>query len=236
MDSKFEYQVSGTENCDGYGTHHFRNQYSKNIKTYACFSDFVLSTYWVPVVQGKPIDGQKGRYFWLDDRPGSNKSVMEGQKWRPGQPNGLHLQQCLGQRLINDEFLWADYPCTRQDVCTVCSVPAVQKYQLRGLGLFDHAYTLSWTMQQDKEIIVFEGESSSQLIWYPLKRRTELKNEQSNIAKAFEKDPFGLLSSQDGGKLLQWIFTNVCFVNMEFHFTNSSIFVCFCILCSSVMN
>ena len=42
MDSKFEYQVSGTEHCEGYVTHHFRNQYSKNIKTYACFSDLFL--------------------------------------------------------------------------------------------------------------------------------------------------------------------------------------------------
>ena len=168
-----------------------------------------VKEFWLPVVQGKPIDGLMGQYIWLDDRPGSNKSEALFQKWSEGQPNGLLYQQCVE----SSQNFWNDLECESVFRCSVCRIPIVQKYQLRGTGSFDREYYLSFNMQLSATKIIFEGQGLNKILWYPLDDITELVDPSENVIKTYNKSPFGLLGDHKSiiqhGYTDELVFTNV---------------------------
>ena len=178
--------------------------------------------YWIPIVQGQPAEHREGQYLWLDDRPGFNKSVMQELDWMTSQPNGELFQQCVelrkrGRGAENQgEFKLNDAEC-KEKKCSICKMPLVQQYLLRGSHDFDHEYRLSLNVQSDEKRIVFEGKGLSWIKWHPLKQKTELwdmADGNKTIAYTFNQTPFGLLKTvnrmQRGDeKQNRWTFTNV---------------------------
>ena len=169
------------------------------------------SRFWIPVVQGNPIEGKTGQYQWLDDRPGYNHSEMLFQKWTASQPNGFLYQKCVETH----HDAWNDLECESVKRCSVCIIPKVQKYLLRGpVGHFDQEYSLSFNMQLSTTRIVFEGQGLSRIIWYPLQRQTKLVNRKLNLTRIFDQNPFGLLGYHENilnrGYEDELVFTNVC--------------------------
>ena len=117
---------------------------------------------------------------------------------------------------ISGEYFWNDIGCSSYGLCSVCTVPVVQTFYLRGLRRkqvpkdIDTKYSLLMEMQTNKPNTVFEGQTGlSQITWYPLEKRTVLKRYDNEQVISGEKklemiqDPFGLLNDFD------WIFTNV---------------------------
>ena len=87
--------------------------------------------------------------------------------------------------------------------CSACNVKVAQTYFLRGPELYDQKYSLAAEMQKNITRVVFEGQGSSQIIWYPLKKMTKLvKPGDDSLTTYFDQNPFGLLKN---GYKLQWM-------------------------------
>ena len=164
-----------------------------------------VKRFWVPVKQGNPINGSANIYHWLDDRTATRKNVLKEFKWRKYEPNGLDIEKCV-EAHVNDRIeYWNDELCTSQR-CSICLMPRVQKYYLRGHHRFDHQYSLTMDLQQDAPKIVFEGVGSSQIIWNSdyiggidmtyIKQRDSKSNSGMTLEKIFSQKPFGLLKNK----------------------------------------
>ena len=110
--------------------------------------------FWIPIVQGNPIKGTKGQYFWIDDRPGFNHSTILKHNWYPSQPNGLLTQQCVMNYRTHLGWRWNDQWCGL-GLCSTCLMPLVQVYHLRGQSKFGQVYSLSWNMQSNNSLVTF---------------------------------------------------------------------------------
>ena len=51
-------------------------------------------------------------------------------------------------------------------------------------------------MQISNTKVVFEGQGSGQLIWYPMAERTEILDHADNFKMSYKQNPFGLLDPQ----------------------------------------
>ena len=167
--------------------------------------------FWIPVVLGAYTDDHMN---WVAD---SSTEVQDGDhNWARSQPNGDGIQHCVGVMEISGEYFWNDIDCSSYALCSVCTVPVVQTFYLRGLRQkqvpkdIDIKYSLLMEMQTNGPNTVFEGQRGlSQITWYPLEKRTVLKRyDNEQVISGEEKlemmqDPFGLLNNFD------WIFTNV---------------------------
>ena len=178
-----------------------------------CFSpDSGEIRFWIPVKQGQSVKGTNGQYLWLDDRPNSNGTVVQAQTWNTGQPNGLHIQQCVD---ASEQGNWYDMECEETKRCSVCVIPVAQIFRLRGQHNFEREYSLSFEMQKSTKRVIFEGlEQSSIVIWYPMEEKTELMDQEQNVTTTFYQNPFGLLGSRkdiirNDGYTDQLVFTNV---------------------------
>ena len=184
--------------------------------TYAIGDPSPVNNIWVPIVQGKALRDQEGQYFWLDDRNGKKRTVIEIMNWRTSQPNGENLQKCVElKKTLDGKDSLNDNVCSRQRF-SICKVPIVQKYLLRGMHNFDHEYTLSLTWQESEDEMIFDGREKSKMVWYPAKGKTELIASNGNVSTKFDQNPFGRLRirSQSSYAVAQlrsksWIFTNV---------------------------
>ena len=88
---------------------------------------------------------------------------------------------------------------------------------------FDHVYTLSLEMQFIQSEVVFEGQGQNQIIWYPLQRKTQIRNHDNpDSIVEFQKHPFGLLKHD--GEEHGLIFTNVRHLLTRTHFGNVAFF------------
>ena len=58
--------------------------------------------FWLPVIQGNPIRDTIGKYHWIDDRPASNKRVIESPNWMQSEPNGLQIERCVDAFEVSD--------------------------------------------------------------------------------------------------------------------------------------
>ena len=168
------------------------------------------TAFWIPIIQGGPVANKEGQFHWIDDRLGSNGSVVQLTNWLPGQPNGEWTQQCV--ELVGDtpsEQLWNDEYCYTKR-CSICTMPVVQTYRLRGLTMYDQEYTLSLNMQENKSRILFEGKKST-IDWLPFDGKLEVR-QRFNGDLTIEKyqGPFGLLKSEGHGNTTgNLVFTNV---------------------------
>ena len=149
-------------------------------------------------------------YKWVDDNDSRNRSETENQKWAESQPNGLGIDKCAVDYLNKD--LWYDTKCEYL-FCSLCTVPTVQTYLLRGSkekGL-DHEYSLAIETQKDNSKINFRGESFSKIVWHPLEKRTQIFQEGEESARiVLDQNPFGgFTEAIRQGKSKKWKFTNV---------------------------
>ena len=162
---------------------------------------------WIPVIQGQPIS--EDDYLWVDDRHDANKAVIQATNWADSQPNGFGFHECVHNG--NDSsgnYGWYDTDC--QGLwCTVCLIPPAQQFYLRGPDLFKHHFWLALDLYWNSSKVVFEGEGHSQMRWYPMIERTELKSNTNNdnLSLWFDTNPLGNLESLNNA----WIFTNVSF-------------------------
>ena len=166
-----------------------------------------LNKLWVPVRQGNLIDEDYGVYQWFDDRASSNQSIIQSPNWKQSEPNGLQIEQCVDA--FGDSKYWNDESCSSKR-CSVCRMPVVQTYYLRGPRIFDQVYSLLFNMQRTNSKIVFEGEGTSVIIWYPDEGQTQIKNYKMNYSVTFHKNPFGILQNENSPSRKTWIFTKVC--------------------------
>ena len=167
------------------------------------------STFWIPIIQGGPVANKEGHFHWIDDRLGLNGSVVQLTNWLPGQPNGELSQQCVEAETTSEQNLWNDEYCHVKR-CSICTMPLVQTYRLRGLTMYDQEYTLSLNIQENKSRILFEGKKST-IIWFPFDGTLEVR-QHFNGDLAIEKfqGPFGHLKSEEHGKTRgKLVFTNV---------------------------
>ena len=173
------------------------------------------SKLWIPVILGS-YSSDHGEYCWFDDRLRFEGNIIQKPNFPSSQPNGKGIDRCVGlMGKTKAEYFWNDRSCTDSPTCSACSIPVAQTYYLRGPDMFDHIYSLSWNMQtENSSEVIFEGQGSSQIVWYPLKERTEIKLLKGKRETfSFEQNPFGLLSNATTGngfeQLNQWVFTNV---------------------------
>ena len=161
-----------------------------------------------------------------DDRQGYNSSLITDAKWYPGQPNGLHFQPCVAvsSRQTGDPKQWCDLEC-RYPRCSVCQMPVVQTYLLRGPTHFDQVYALSLDMQLNGTYLLFEGTGTSRIVWHIFEEKTELMNYKLNISLTYAQRPFGLLSlplNNEPHGQHKWLFTNVRSVRLKTILLNSA--------------
>ena len=175
---------------------------------------------WIPVVM-ESYDTSKDVSTWVDDRPSANRSKIQFPQWAKSQPNSMGTSKCVSLLGDKDEYFWNDKDCEGVRACSACNVKVAQTYFLRGPELYDQKYSLAAEMQNNITRVVFEGQGSSQIIWYPLKEMTKLvKPGDDSSTTYFDQNPFGLL--KNGYKLqwgrwgtqkvkqnYRWIFTNV---------------------------
>ena len=172
------------------------------------------NNYWIPVVQGSALNSDEdGNYFWLDDRLHSNKTPINDPKWRKSEPNGLLSEKCVEITLISGKYYWNDQTCIELR-CSICRLPAVQTYYLRGQSLFDNKYLLILELQENPLKIRFEGTKNSWYYWYPLEDKTKLLDIRYNSTLTSKKNPFGKIKMENSETwewewTFQWIFTNV---------------------------
>ena len=94
--------------------------------------------------------------------------------------------------------------------CSVCKMPLVQTYRLRGSTTHDQEYILALNMQEKKSEILFEGKKST-ITWHTCNATLELKD-QSKTTTGFENyfGPFGKLKPESLEKSREnLVFTNV---------------------------
>ena len=163
---------------------------------------------WTPVVleSYSPKEG----YKWLDDRTSSRGKDIEALHWANSQPNGLGSEKCMAMVEQFGKPAWVDATC-QVPRCSICSIPYVQTYYLRGLSQkYGHEYYLSMIMNRNATKVVFEGDGSSQIIWYPLEKKSVVKsfnNDQTIKDITIEGNPFGILQAGKPNQIL--VFTNV---------------------------
>ena len=186
-----------------------------------------VKVFWMPVVQGNMINGQ---YQWLDNRRGFNDTPMTGLKWKRSEPNGLHTEPCVTAWLLDGEYLWNDESCHPLK-CSICDMPVIQTYWLRGPDLFDHKYLFSLDSQENSSKIRFEGVESSWIIWTPLKGHTQIMDMRYNYSTNFDHNPFGLTKPQKSisqKDCHQWVFTNVSSLESNLLYQQQLIYFFFC--------
>ena len=195
---EFPYTIGNSEKCKHLDKH------------------YDVDVFWLPIKQR--VQYENGEDQWVDDRQQSKEAVIQEPKWGKGEPNGFDFQQCV--QAIGQWDQWTDQFCTVL-TCSACNMPIVQTYRLRGPQLFDQVYSLLLNMQSSDTEIVFEGEGTSKIVWYPLEEKTVISNYKTNKTIEFRKDPFGILQSKEGVSTNKWKFTNVSFIfifKMQIHF------------------
>ena len=192
-----------------------------------CLKGGTVKEFWMPVVQGSLVEDQ---YLWLDDREGYNITTpMTSLNWKKSEPNGLHAEPCVSALLLDGEYLWNDDRC-HTPKCSICDMPVIQTFRLRGPNLFDHEYLLSLDMQKNSSSIRFEGVESSWIIWDPLEEKTKIMDIRYDYSTHFDKNPFGLIKpktsiSPKEFNPHQWVFTNVSSKESSFNQTIMSVHV-----------
>ena len=166
-----------------------------------------MNIFWLPIKQAGQDKNEE--YLWVDDRSKSKGVAIKELKWAKGEPNGLDIEQCVD--LYSGWDQWNDQFCSAMR-CSTCNMPIVQTYHLRGPGSFDRVYSLLLNMQSSFTEIVFEGEGTSKVVWYPLEEKTAISNYKTNTTIEFSKDPFGVLQSEEDGSKNKWKFSNVSFI------------------------
>ena len=119
----------------------------------------------------------------------------------------MDIEKCV-EAHVNDRIeYWNDELCTSQR-CSICLMPRVQKYYLRGHHRFDHQYSLTMDLQQDDAEIVFEGNGSTRIFWNVdylgtgtdmtyIKQHDSKSNYGVTFEKMFSQKPFGLLKNRN---------------------------------------
>ena len=179
--------------------------------------------FWLPIVLDGyfPSEewGRKKKYRWLSDQQNGKEISLSEQKWARSQPNGYGSQNCVGaMETSQDEYFWNDVGCSTK-LCSVCTIPVVQTYYLRGPGpnkhISDHIdrkYSLLMELQDDDQNVVFEGQGGkSQITVYSENEaiKTILKRYDNKSIKGvgttieYHGNPFGIISE------MQWKFTRV---------------------------
>ena len=173
-----------------------------------------IKKYWVPVIQGNLKKGSKSEYSWQHDVPTANGTPLEVTRWKQYEPNGLDFEQCVDVHKLKDMENWNDELCTLLR-CSVCTIPKVQTFLLRGQHEYDHEYSLSMEMQEMESKIFFEGQGLSHIIWHMSDGKTEIHKAsqivrgelgRGAIVEFNDSMPFGQLK---GSKEQHWVFTNV---------------------------
>ena len=93
--------------------------------------------------------------------------------------------------------------------CSICEIPEVQTYRLRGKTLLDHEYFHNLEEQQSTLGLTFEG-NSSKIFWDPFEEKTLLIDPRYNLT-VINQRPFGMIeiAQQLGGLSEKLVFTNV---------------------------
>ena len=148
-------------------------------------------------------------YKWVNDNDSQNKSETEDQKWAESQPNGMGIDKCAVDYLNKD--LWYDTKCEYL-FCSLCTVPTVQTYLLRGYtekGL-DHEYSLALETQKYNSKIIFRGKSFSKIVWHPIEKKAQIFQGEDTTIITLDQNPFGGFAQViTQSKTKKWKFTNV---------------------------
>ena len=178
--------------------------------------------YWQPI---KLDNYSNDQYFWSGDTHEDVENYINNLNWMNSMPNAYGTEECLDVTELSGNYYANDVECevTR---CSICSVPAVNSFYLRGPGLegidrwhrlglrnfLDHKYSLSLELQENSSHLVFEGENGlSKITWYPLEKTALIKRYDNKVILDKQKimkinyhtDPFGYFRS------LEWVFTGV---------------------------
>ena len=163
------------------------------------------SVYWVPFVQlEKDVDTtnisrKTYEYKWYKDIGNINHKISEGddvidiEPWALNQPNGLHLQRCVGISFNEETYGFYDLDCSNDQECMMCSVPAQEKYTLRGLNPdidADRDYKLNYYRNTKDLIISFSGYKQNVIKWDW--KTNALWLEDINTTKIFTSEQQGL--------------------------------------------
>ena len=173
-----------------------------------------IKKYWVPVIQGNLKKGSKSEYSWQHDVPTANGTPLEVTRWKQYEPNGLDFEQCVDVHKLKDMENWNDELCTLLR-CSVCTIPKVQTFLLRGQHEYDHEYSLSMEMQEMESKIFFEGQGLSHIIWHMSDGKTEIHKASQVVGGELRKGDIVEFDSMPFGQLINaskeqdWIFTNV---------------------------
>ena len=145
----------------------------------------------MPIRQG-PLKDEK--YLWVDDRYKSKETVIQIQKWQEYEPNGLEFEKCVDAITDGKHDQWNDNRCNDLR-CSVCNMPRVQTFYLRGNDFDDdHEYILSMDTQDHSSRIRFEGQKLSYIYWHVLHGTTEIRHFYNETYKRqFKQMPFGQL-------------------------------------------
>ena len=158
-----------------------------------------IKKYWLPIIQGDPIDGQDNKYSWLDDRPRYKGNTISTTKWGTSQPNGMNVTQCVESCSTGaGNYLWNDQVCNENNFF-ICDLPKHQTFYLRGAidnENFDREYTLSLDLQSRPNYVEFVGQEKSYLHWFIMEDRAELRNPSDDLAIYIHQNPFGLIKAE----------------------------------------
>ena len=154
-------------------------------------------TFWVPIVQGDLAPN--GSYHWIDDRRESHKrpAIVPKINWRDSQPNGMQHQQCVAQNLNPPKNgLYYDFECHMQKFCSVCILPEIQFFYLRGLSELDETtdwkYSLIWGIQSNGSDVIMDGSKQGYIHWYPDSSTAAIFDDQDRLIINSRQNPFGL--------------------------------------------
>ena len=181
----------------------------------SCSDDSGLA-FWIPVVQGNCI--ARDKFTWIDDRPELYGTVIDKSemKWGRSEPNGGLLEPCVKVNIRHtngeNQTRLYDTSCLANRYCSICEIPEVQTYRLRGKTLLDHEYFHNLEEQQSTLGLTFEG-NSSKIFWDPFGEKTLLIDPRYNLT-VINQSPFGMfeIEHQVSGISDKLVFTNVSYM------------------------
>ena len=194
-------------------------QYTLGDKT-DCYMD---PTYWIPVLLESYSEGT---YQWTNDANFELEEI-ERIKWFKSQPNTYGIQKCVGVTDVSGTYYANDVGCL-QPRCSVCEIPYVHSFYLRGPGQkgvikgIDREYSLMFELQTNSSHFVLEGQTGlSQITWDPSKKSSivrtydnkDIFNGDKTISINYRNDPLGRFSK------LKWTFTSVSSCNIYHTFS-----------------
>ena len=158
--------------------------------------------FWIPIVLGS-YSREDRVYKWVNDGSSGIQTHLDSPKWAKSQPNGLGDQECAGALEFNGEWFWNDMHCDQDHMCSVCSVPPVKTYYLRGqfppkLGEMDRKYSFIAEKQTVGSKVVFYGHTGlTKVVWFPFEKRTVVLHDGKNYSIESSENHFGLLNYYD---------------------------------------